>query len=91
MKLGRQPRLAVENPVFNLRFKLKTDDDDFAIALLSPEMQEFMLTKTTAWWRLVGGRVFLIYSGTLKSARMASSLQRMRRFWELVAPELEAW
>ncbi len=91
VKLGRQPRLAMENPAFNLRFKLKTDDDDFAIALLSPEMQEFMLTKTTARWRIVGSRVCLIYAGTLKSSRMESSLQRMRGFWELVAPELEAW
>ena len=91
VKLGRQPRLAMENPAFNLRFKVKTDDDDFAIALLSPEMQEFMLTKTTVSWRIVANRVCLIYSGTLKSNRMESSLQRMRRFWELIAPELENW
>jgi len=91
VKLGRQPRLAMENPAFNLNIKLTTDDEDFAIALLSPEMQEFMLSKTSVWWRIVGSRVCLIYSGTLKSYRMESSLQRMRRFWELTAPELEQW
>jgi len=91
VKLGRQPRLAMENPAFNLNIKLTTDDDDFAIALLSPEMQEFMLTKSSATWRLVANRVCLIYAGTLKSARMESSLQRMLRFWELIAPELETW
>ncbi len=91
VKLGRKPRLAMENPVFNLKVKVKTDDDDFAIALLSPQMQEFMLSKTSVWWRIVGSRVCLIYSGTLKSYRMESSLQRMRRFWELTAPELEQW
>jgi hypothetical protein len=91
VKLGRQPRLAMENPAFNVRFKVKTDNDDFAIALLSPEMQEFMLTKTTVSWRIVANRVCLVYSGTLKSNRMESSLQRLRRFWELIAPELESW
>ena len=91
VRLGRQPRLAMENPAFNLYFKVKTDNDDFAIALLSPEMQEFMLTKTTVSWRIVANRVCLIYSGTFKSNRMESSLQRMRRFWELIAPELENW
>ena len=81
----------MENPAFNLRFKVKTDDDDFAIALLSPEMQEFMLTKTTVSWRIVENRICLIYSGRLKLNRMEPSLQRMRRFWELIAPELENW
>ncbi len=91
MKLGRTRGLALENPDFNLRFKVKTDNEDFAIALLSPEMQAFLLEKTGARWRIGRGRVCLIYSGTLKAARIEASLDRMRRFWALVPPELEAW
>ncbi len=90
-RLGRQTGLAMENAEFNRRFKVRTHDEDFAIALLSPEMQEFMLSKWSARWRISPGRLCLIYRGTLKSDRMATSLARMTRFWELVPPELERW
>ena len=91
MKLGRQPGLLLDNPQFNSRFKVRTENDDFAIALLSPEMQTFMLQKMNVRWRIKDGRVCLCYSGTLKPARMPASLERMRQFWSLVPEELEAW
>ncbi len=90
-RLGRAKGLQLESPEFNIRFKVTSDDEDFAIALLSPQMQEFLLTKTTVRWRISDGRVCLVYSGTLKSARIESSLQRFRDFWELVPKELENW
>lgn len=90
-RLGRAKGLQLESPEFNIRFKVTSDDEDFAIALLSPQMQEFLLTKTTVRWRIFDGRVCLIYSGTLKSARIETSLQRIRDFWELVPKELENW
>ena len=90
-RLGRHTGLALENPEFNRRFKVKTQDEDFAIALLSPEMQEFMLSHWSARWRIYPGRLCLIYRGSLKPDRMAPSLERMRRFWELVPSELEQW
>ena len=89
--LGRRSGLAMENAEFNRRFKVSTHDEDFAIALLSPEMQEFMLSKWSVRWRISPGRLCLIYRGTLKSDRMATSLERLSRFWELVPPELEQW
>lgn len=91
LKLGRQPEFMLENAQFISRFKIRTENEDFAIALLSPEMQAFMLTKTNLRWRIKNGRVCLCYTGTLKPARMAASLERMRRFWSLVPDELEAW
>ncbi len=90
-KLGRPTGLELDDPEFNRRFRLKTDDEDFAIALLSPEMQAFMLSKTSVKWRITPGRLCMIYSGTLKASRMEASLQRLQRFWELVPTELEAW
>ena len=91
LKLGRQPEFMLENAQFISRFKVRTENEDFAIALLSPEMQAFMLTKTNLRWRIKDGRVCLCYSGTLKPARMAASLDRMRQFWSLVPDEMEAW
>jgi len=90
-KLGGPRGLELDDPEFNRRFRLKTDDEDFAIALLSPEMQAFMLSKTSAKWRITPGRLCMIYNGTLNADRMEASLQRLQRFWALVPPELEAW
>ena len=38
-----------------------------------------------------GGRVDMIYSGSLKPDRIAGSLDRLARFWELVPEELLDW
>ncbi len=90
-KLGRPRGLELDDPEFNRRFRLKTDDEDFAIALLSPDMQAFMLSKTSVKWRITPGRLCMIYNGTLKADRLEASLQRLQRFWALVPTELEAW
>ena len=89
--LGAGSGLRLENPQFNARLAVKTDDEDFAIALLGPDMQAFMLAKTRVRWRVGRGRVCLIYSGTLKSDRIAASLERMRGFWTWVPREIESW
>ncbi len=90
-KIGRPTGLELDDPEFNRRFRLKTDDEDFAIALLSPEMQAFMLSKTAVKWRIASGLLCMIYNGPLNADRMEASLQRLQRFWELVPTELEAW
>jgi hypothetical protein len=90
-RLGVGSALRLEDPQFNSRFSVKTDDEDFAIALLGPDMQAFMLTKTQVRWRIGRGRVCLTYSGTLKADRLETSLERMRGFWTCVPRELEAW
>ncbi|MHC4413835.1 MAG: hypothetical protein ACYS0G_00985 [Planctomycetota bacterium] len=91
VRLGRRPGLTLEDPEFNARIKVKTEDEDFAVALLSPDMQAFMLAKTAARWQIDRGRVCLVYRGALKPARIEDSLERMRTFWSLVPEELEAW
>ena len=90
-KIGRPTGLELDDPEFNRRFRLKTDDEDFAIALLSPEMQAFMLSKTSVKWRIASGLLCMIYNGPLNADRMEASLQRLQRFWELVPTELDAW
>jgi hypothetical protein len=90
-RLGLNRGLQLENPGFNARFALRAADEDFAIALLGPDMQAFMLTHLRARWRIGHGRVCLTYSGALKPDRLAASLERLRGFWSRVPPELEAW
>lgn len=91
LRLGRRPDIALENEQFNRRLKVRTGDLDFAIALLSPALQEFLLTKPAVRWHTSPGRLCMVYSGTLKPKRIEQSLQRLQGFWALVPPELEAW
>ncbi|MHC4217682.1 MAG: hypothetical protein ACYSU7_04415 [Planctomycetota bacterium] len=83
--------LKLESREFNCRFSIRTDDEDFAVALLGPDMQAFMLTKTRVRWRIGSGRVCLTYSGTLKPDRIGASLDRLLSFWSWVPRELESW
>ena len=91
LRLGMSRDLMLDDPEFNRRFRVTTHEEDFTIALLGPEMQQFMLGKKTARWRIGHGRVCLVYSGTLKSARLEASLARLQAFWSHVPPELESW
>ncbi|MCZ6811270.1 MAG: hypothetical protein O7D97_04635 [Planctomycetota bacterium] len=90
-RLGWRAGMELDLPQFNAAFKVTTDDEDFALTLLCPEMQHFMMDKRNVRWYVGRGRVCLIYSGSLKPPRITESLDRLRRFWSLVPPELEAW
>jgi len=90
-KLGRRKGLLLDEPKFNLAFVVECDDEPFAVTILPPVMQVFMLENPTARWRITHGKVFLIYRGPLKLDRMPASVDRMSRFWSHVPPEVEAW
>ncbi len=90
-RLGWRRGLHLEDPVFNATMRIRTDDEAFALTLLHPEMQQFLAGKRSAVWRIHAGCCALIYSGSLRVERMEASLERLRRFWALVPPELDAW
>ncbi|MFG0274320.1 MAG: hypothetical protein ACF8QF_04610 [Phycisphaerales bacterium] len=91
LKLGKASGVLLENDDFNRAFWVGTDDEPFAVTLLSPEMQAFLLERPDLRWRIRNREVILIYRGPLKPKRMGASLSRLRRFWSLVPPELDAW
>ena len=90
-KLGRRKGLLLDDPNFNHAFIVRCDDEPFAVTLLTPEMQRFMLEKTNTRWRITHEKIFLIYKGALKLKRMPVSVDRLARFWSHVPPEVEAW
>ena len=90
-RLGHRPGVRLDEPEFNLGFRVDAADEDFAIALLSPEMQRFMLEKRGVDWSVGNGRLRLYYRGRLRRGRMARSLDRFGRFWTYVPPELANW
>jgi hypothetical protein len=91
LKFGKAGGLMLENDAFNRAFWVGTDDEPFAVTLLSPEMQAFLLERPDLRWRIRNGEVVLIYRGPLRSKRLGASIDRLRRFWSLVPPELDAW
>lgn len=91
LRFGKAGGLMLENDQFNRAFWVGTDDEPFAVTLLSPEMQAFLLERPDLRWRIRNGEVVLIYRGPLKPRRMGASIDRLRRFWSLVPPELDAW
>ncbi len=83
--------LDLENQEFNLRLAVKTRHEGFAITLLSPPVQEFMLQKRDACWHMGRGRVLMVRAGPLRPEHIPEFLERMTEFWSLVEPELLDW
>ena len=86
--LGRRPGLSLDDTRFDAAFRVDAEDEDFALRLLSPEMRRLLLEKRTVDWSMGHGLVKLFYRGRLRRDRIARSLDRLRRFWALVPPEL---
>lgn len=84
--------IQVESEAFNKRWRIKSDDEDFAILFLNPAVQEF-LTKASSKeaWRIGHGQVCCIHQGSLKADEMMLFATRPAHVMALIPPELEAW
>ena len=91
MKLGHSPPLLLENDGFNRRFRIKATNEDFAVTLLTPTVQQHLLGKTNVRWIIEPGSLSLVYGGAMKSARLERSVRRVAEFWSLIARDLLAW
>ncbi len=89
--LRRGRGLHLENERFNRRFDVQTVDDEFAVCLLSPELQAFVLEKTGVAWKIADGFLMIAYPGAMRADRIHASLDRLLRFRDLVPEELEWW
>ena len=87
-RFGLRTGLMLDNERFNASFRVDSADDDFAILLLSPELQAFLLEKTNVDWSAGSGAIKLFYRGGLKKSRVDRSLERLRRFRDLIDEEL---
>lgn len=86
--LGRRPGIRLENTSFFARYRVECEDEEFAILVLNPELQRFILEKTTVDWSVGGGAIKLFYRGRLRPKRIDRSLARLGRFRDLIDPEL---
>ena len=91
-RLFSQPSgLLLEDETFNQWFRVEAADEDFTIALLGPDMQKFLLTKTSVEWTLGEGAIKLFYSGAFRRNRMEGGLERLRAMWALVPEEIRSY
>jgi hypothetical protein len=67
-RLGGKPDVKLDDDAFNRRWRVRCDDDGFAIALLSPEVQAILAQADSAEWWGFGGASNLICIGRRGSA-----------------------
>lgn len=84
-------RLELDLPEFNRRMRVKAADPDFALTLLSPELQRHILSRPIGTWRLIEGWICLIEQGSLRLDRATRGIAHLQRFLELLPQELEYW
>ena len=90
-RLGLRRGLLLEDEEFNLAFRIRTDDEEFALTLLHPDLQRFLREHDRITWHVHAGRAAMIYGGATKFDRLEASVDRFCRFWEVVPRELEDW
>ena len=87
-RFGLKPGLVLDDERFNAAFRVDSEDSEFAVLLLSPELQAFLLEKTSVDWSAGRGAIKLFYRGRLRRGRVDRSLGRLRRFRDLIDNEL---
>jgi len=90
-KLGKRTGIMLDDDAFNAAYKVTSKDEEFAIMLLSPELQAFILDKPTIDWSAGEGSIKLWYKGKLRKKRADKAIERMARFQTLIAQELFDW
>lgn len=87
----RDDELPFEHEPFRTGFRVTSEDEDFCIVLLSPEVQAFLAEDPTIAWYLIAGRLVVHTAGPLDIIRLDALLERVERFLEFVPDELEYW
>jgi len=93
LRLGRTSgSLLLDEDRFNKAFVTRTVDEPFAASLLTPDLQQFLLTNPRGVaWRFDRGWACLIYDGKLRADRIERSLERLSDFWRRVPDQLREW
>lgn len=90
-RAGVRRGLMLEDETFNATWTIKAADEDFALTLLHPEMQQFILAHPEFTWQINPGHVALISGGQMKFDLLEPRLTCLREFRRLIPEELEAW
>lgn len=90
--VGLSARIDLEHAGFNGTFRLTSEDETFAVMLLSDEAQEYLTRQAPEYeWRIGGGRVAALRSGGLTPERAEELLETVRGFLALIPEVLGAY
>lgn len=89
--LGRRP-LRLDDPAFNARWTVACAEPEFAVLLLTPDVQRWLLSAPRAEsWYIGRGQVVCLWHGRTDPALLPSLFERPRQFLALVPRELWEW
>lgn len=89
--LGKRS-LDLEDGAFNKRWKIVTGSEDFAVLLLNPEVQRWLMDLPKRSWLRIGGGVLCVgIAGPLIAEKVVLLSKCPESVAGLIAPELAAW
>jgi hypothetical protein len=84
--------LQLEDDAFNQRWTVKSDTPDFAILLLSPDVQRFLAdADPRETWHVTPGALCRVVRSNFKPGGMAVAIRRVAAFRAMLHPELDYW
>jgi hypothetical protein len=82
----------LENEAFNDRWIVKTESEDFALLLLSPQVQEFLTNAPSGeTWQIGNSWICWFRQKPLKLAEARLPIDRLTGLMRLIPPELAHW
>ena len=90
-RVGWRPGIMLDSARFNRAFRIDSEDEGFALVLLNPDLQAFLLKKASVDWSAGRGTIKLFYRGRLRKGRIDQSLERLGAFRNLIDDELFAY
>lgn len=82
----------VENEAFNARWIIKTNNRDFTLLFLTPEIQQFLAASPRAEsWQLANGSLAMVMKKRLDARQLPPLLTRVPALRNMLPPELDYW
>jgi len=93
LRRPRRDELRLEHDQFTRRFRVRAADEDFAILLLGPELQDWLAGRSRATWQVLPGALAVTRPGRVKTddQDVEASLAALEGFLERVPPEVFDW
>lgn len=84
--------LDLENAAFNNAWRVRASDENFALALITPELQTLLADRSAMLrgerWVIASGTLCLVLNRAIKPDELASVHARLMQFINALAPEL---
>lgn len=90
--VGLSRSLKLDLDAFNQAFVVRSEDEEFALLLLTPAVQELLLTAPTKLrWRIGQGAIRAHARGKMQAKKLTAQLEALQGFLERIPSELHTW